>query len=138
MSDTRPVATFKDREVGEGSTTLYSARFSGLTPSEQNLVGAAITAIAVTLTREDGTIINNRDDQDVRNTNGGTLTTDGLFTLVLGPDDNAVDLVDVDPDNPREVHILGVHVEYTRAGGGDPGELNYARRYSVRKLAHIL
>lgn len=74
----------------------------------------AVTSIAATL-RDFGTnaVINGRLDQDVKDAHGGTLgDTDGVFELILTPDDNAI----MDPRTRKdllEFHILTLDIVYT-------------------------
>lgn len=75
--------------VREGATAVISTTI-------RDLEGAALGSAdldTLTLTLWDEAtqgIINDRDDQDVLNTNGGTLDADGAFELRLDPDDTVV------------------------------------------------
>lgn len=127
------IKLFDGVDVPEGSDAEYEATFVGADADETVLVPAAVSKIEATLKRVDGTVINSRSAQSVLNTSGGTLAAGGVFTLMLGAADNAIA---AGFTGTRELHILTLHIEYTRVGGGT-GVLNREVRYWVRNLAHI-
>lgn len=68
---------------------------------------ASITDLELTLYNEsDNTVINSRNSQDVLDNNGGSMVTDGSFTIKLQPLDNIiVDTVNVLADQ-TETHLI--------------------------------
>lgn len=81
MSDTQFGA---DTAITAGSTARYTCSFAE--PSGNTINSAAVTAITATLRDHLGTVVNERDEQDVLNVNGGSMSNT-TFTLLLGPDD---------------------------------------------------
>lgn len=52
---------------------------------------AVLQSLTLTLVNaEDGTVLNGRDQQDILDTNNGSVTEDGVVTIKLQPADNAV------------------------------------------------
>ena len=101
---------------GEGKTTELTATITkkdGVTPVPL----ASINAITLTLfVEKTGAIINERDDSDIKNLNGGTVhATSGLLTLLLDPDDMATLVT----DRRFEMHIALIEWTYdsTQEGG---------------------
>lgn len=96
---------------------------------------ASLATVTVTLydaaTR---TIINNRNAQDVKNTNGGTVAADGSFELTLSADDNAI-------FNGRleagvELRVVQIVWTWTPAGGGTrTGRAEYT--YGLTRLSRV-
>lgn len=122
------VAEFLAERVGElGSCTLsgYLVDSRG-----QDLTPADIGTMTVTLTdAASGDALNGRTAQDVKDTNGGTLSTevvDGVprcrFDLVLAGDDHPI----VDDDQQEEVHVATLR--WTYGVDNTPGvkELSFA------------
>lgn len=73
----------------EGATAVYSCTFTDRDGTP--IVSGAVTALTATLRDiASGIILNSREDQDVLNTNGGTLGLAGAFSLTLTPDDLAM------------------------------------------------
>ncbi len=68
------------------------------------------TSINATLyDKASGEIINGRDHQDIKNTNGGSLGADGAFAFVGDPEDSVI----VDPTvRGSELHILLIEWGY--------------------------
>jgi len=60
---------------------------------------AAVSTLTLTLVDDGRNVINSRDEQDVLDTNGGTLATDGTVTMILSPSDTA--MVDGESDLER-------------------------------------
>lgn len=124
-----------DEAVNEESDSEYACTFHDAGAGAEQLDSDAITAIAATLSDvKTGAIINARDEQDVLNANGGTLATDGAFTLRLDADDNAIQGTGTSP--LFEQHRLTLEVTYNRTGGGI-GHLNHEVRFFVKKLADV-
>lgn len=91
------------------------------------IVSSAVSAIAATLRDvPSGKVINGRLDQNVLNTNGGTLGASG-FTLVLSSTDNAA----VAGSGVNQVRRLTLKVTYTS------GVLTMEYPYVVRALEDI-
>lgn len=66
---------------------------------------ALLTLTLTLLVEKDGTVINGRDDQDILDNNGGSVSVDGAIILRLQPDDNVIVSSDVEPEKD-ERHIL--------------------------------
>jgi hypothetical protein len=128
------VKTFGPNEaINERSDAQYGCTFHEAAVGEPVLNAAAITTIVATLAdMATGEILNSRDEQDVRNANGGTLDTDGTFTLQLDDDDNVV----VTRHKSREKHRLTLEVTFNRTGGGT-GTLNHEVQFYVLNLEHV-
>lgn len=120
--------------VPQGSDAQYSCVFVESAEGQAQLDGAAITAIAATLIDvTTQSIINNRSDQNVKDLNGGTLESDGTFTLQLGADDN---IIHGSPAPRTERHRLSLAVTFNRTGGGQ-GTLNHDVYFYVRNLEGV-
>lgn len=94
------------------SAVLYDASDSALTK-------AAIVTCTVTLLDAaiDGTVINSRDDQDILDTNGGTLTdvdSEVTLELALGPSDNPINDSTVEAGQTESHYLI---IEWTWSGG---------------------
>jgi hypothetical protein len=124
--------------VEQDTDAEYECRFTEAAPGQPDLDAAAILTIEATLQNVSGgalipgEIIHGRDGQDVKNLNGGTLASDGLFTLQLSALDNVI----VEADWPRHVeeHRLTLVVTYTKTGGGT-GQIMHVARFFVNNLA---
>ena len=110
-------STHQADPVAEGAT----AEFHATVKDEKGaaLTGAEITSLTLTLIREDdtaeGTVVGDWLDKDVRNANGGTLESDGRFTVVIPHGDLAV----VPPDARSNRYVA--LVTWTWAGGAKQG-----------------
>ena len=83
-----PTTTFA-QPVPEGSSRLYSAVLVDHT--QQPIQPASVVSIALTLRDlRTGAVVNGRENQNVKNANGGTLAADGVFTMLFGPADTAM------------------------------------------------
>jgi len=86
---------------------------------------AKVQLETVTLTLYDkrvpGEFINERDEQNVLDANGGTVSTDGVLTLVLGEDDQVL----TSQGHRKEDHV--VLLKWTWIAGPGPGikEITY-------------
>lgn len=67
---------------------------------------ALITVTASLFLESTGASINSRNDQDILDANQGTITSDGVFTLRLGPLDNII--VGSPVTDLHERHLLRV------------------------------
>lgn len=112
-----------------------------LTATLKDHTGAAIPADSVstlTATIKDlatGEVINSRDEQNVKNANGGTLdATSGAFALILGPDDNAIE--STAPAARYHRRRLLLHATYTDSNG-NAGAENQEIDWSVEDLAWV-
>lgn len=122
-----------DEAINEGSTAEYETVFNDADADGTQLDEAAITAILATLKDHDsGEVVNNRNRQDVRNANGGSLAADGTFTLRLDPDDNDI----IAPVAHLQARRLTLEVTYLRAGG-ETGYLNHEVIYYVVNLQDV-
>ncbi len=116
--------------VNEGSSTTYALTLTGQNPSTGE-TGAIQLSWIDTLTatlydRDTDEVINDREEQDVLNANGGTMhATSGAFSLVLGADDNVI----VNDAKATEVHMLLLELVLTNDTG-----LNWERKVVVTNL----
>lgn len=79
----------RDYTIRSGTTLELTTVIRDMDGEE--LGSADLDSLTLTLHDEDThSVINERDDQDVLNLNGGTLDGDGNFTLRLDPDDMAI------------------------------------------------
>jgi hypothetical protein len=86
---------------------------------------SAISAITAELVDDLGAIVNSRDTQDVKNTNGGTLSAGGIFDLEVSPTDTAARAAGWEYQ-PRYLTIVVTH------SGGKT--LVHEVRHGVRKI----
>jgi hypothetical protein len=102
----------EDRIINEGSTRTYKITLLD-SDGETPIPSADVTSILATLYDiETGGIINDREDQSIKNENNGTYhATSGLLTLTLQADDNTV--VTERPHGERERHRLELVVTLT-------------------------
>ena len=119
--------------INEQSDSEYTCTFHDAGADAEQLDADAILTIVATLSAG-STVINDRDEEDVLNDNGGTLEDDGTFTLRLDSDDNAVVSSSAAPS--VEEHRLSLEVTYARTGGGI-GHLNHEVRFYVKKLQDV-
>ncbi len=116
-------------EVAEGTTHIFK---DAVIKDEKGnpLALADLGTVRIWLYRQGvpGTFINNRNGQDIKNTNGGTIAaTGGAFTLKLGPADNVLASQGV----AEEWHEA--LIEYTYNAGADKGRVIW--RFKVVNLA---
>lgn len=112
--------------VNEKTTSQYSCSFVDNTGAA--IAHTSVSAIAATLRDvKSGRIINSRNSQNVLNANGGTMAVSGVFTLVLGTDDN----VAVAGSGDIQKRRLTLKVTYTS------GVLTKAFTYYVQALDDI-
>jgi hypothetical protein len=117
--------------VNEGSTAEYACDL--VDASGDSIDASAVLTIVATL-RANGVsaVINGRDDQNVKDINGGTLT-DGAFTLELSALDNVI----VSSTSDREeLHKLTLQMTYNKTGGGT-GALTHEVRFYVLNLTDV-
>lgn len=74
--------------VNEGESAFITATFYDTSGDVLNK--SAIETLVCTLRDAGGDIINSRDEQSILDANGGTVSSSGVLTLKLGPDDNTV------------------------------------------------
>ena len=95
--------------VDEGESCIITATLYDATG--EVLAKAAISTLTVSLINEaDGSIINSREDQDILDANGGTVSTPGVVTLKLQPADNV--MVDTS-GSEKEVHVVAFEWTWT-------------------------
>lgn len=76
-------------EVDEGESCDIIATFIDL--ESATLDEASLATLTCTLINAaDGTVINTREDQDIKDANNSTVTAGGVLTLRLQPADNAI------------------------------------------------
>lgn len=94
----------KDFEIIEqGTTFTISGNF--VDGSGNAIVLGNLASLALTLyDKVKNQIINSRNAQNVENTNGGTISSNGAFAIVLGPLDNPIVTSGQNPGD-RERHI---------------------------------
>lgn len=79
-----------DVEIDEGESCTIIGTFYDLDDPQAVLGASSIATLKCWHTTTDGTVINSREDQDIKNTNGGSVDADGNFGLKLDPTDNAI------------------------------------------------
>ena len=97
----------------EGTTAFVVMTLDQAKPGEPALTKVKVKTLKATLTRMYApfTIINGRNGQDVKDTNGGSLEDSGQFTLELAEEDNV--LVDtILEDDEYESHRLLIKWTY--------------------------
>lgn len=89
--------------VEQGGTFEYSAVLKDEDGVEVPL--ASLTSLTLRLTNQaDGEVINDRDDEDVKNVNGGTYhATSGALTMRFSADDNPI--TEDGAEKRRETHV---------------------------------
>lgn len=76
-------------EIDEGESADITATFVDL--DADSLDKAAISTLTCTLLNAaDGSVINSRNNQDIKDANNSTMTAGGVLTLRLQPADNAI------------------------------------------------
>ena len=97
--------------VNEGESCIVTVTL--VDSSGNDLAKSSIDTLAVSLyNAEDSATINSRDNQSVLDANNGTVSTAGVLTLKLGPNDNAI--VDTGVLD-FETHYLDVQWTWTDA-----------------------
>lgn len=90
-----------DVQAGESANVVASFNFG----SETFDKAALLTITATLYDLESKTVINSREDQDVKDHNDATVSSEGVLTLRLSPADNVI----VDADllvGQNEVHVI--------------------------------
>lgn len=117
--------------VLERTTAIYTATFQ----DENGVVIKLADLVALTLTLYDkktGTIINDRDKQNVLNANNVVVhATSGLLTWIMQPADNVI--ISAIPPGDLEVHIA--LFEWTWDQGNKHGKQEV--RINVRQLTRV-
>ena len=92
------------------------------TVTDENDAGidvAALTTIVMTLyDKKTGSIINSRQDQDIKNANNVTIDSSGNLTWIVQPDDNII-VGSALPPTKLEHHVA--LIEWTWSGGSKEG-----------------
>ena len=113
--------------VDEKNTALYRGQL--VDELDQNIALIDINTLVVTLYDAiTGTIINGRDDQNIKNQNGCVISSTGGITWTLTPLDNII----IDPTLDTELHIAlfeGTH------GAGK--EIHHQFAYRVKNLNKV-
>ena len=116
--------------IQEGESLNIVATFADVSASPETLTLADLLTLKVTL-YAGTTVINSRDAQDIKNTNGGTVTAAGALTLALTTDDNPI-VNNTLTAGETEEHIA--RLEWTwNDGTTRKGIVEYI--YEVEKLA---
>ena len=111
--------------VNERASALYTAVLKDETGAV--IDGTALDSLTLTVYEAaSGTILNGRDAQNVKNTNGVTITAGGALTWVLDPADNAVL-----GTGPSERHVALFIATWASGAKKCPHELTW----HVRNLA---
>lgn len=76
-------------EIDEGESANIEATFEDLSGDALDKSSLA-TLTCTLLNAADGAVINSRSNQNILDANGSTVTTAGVLTLRLEPDDNAI------------------------------------------------
>ena len=77
-------------EVAEKTTVRITGTIKDHTGTA--IPAASLTALTLTLYhKRTGTILNSRNGTSVLNANGGTVTSGGVFTMILDPADNVLE-----------------------------------------------
>ena len=92
---------FDEGESGDVLGTLYDASGAVLAKS------AIVTLKATLINAADETTINSRSAQDIRDTNGGYVTSAGALTLKLQADDNII-VDSTIPTGESETHYIDI------------------------------
>lgn len=127
----KSILSVEDRRVDEGTSAKYTA---GITDeSEAYIALADLTAITLTLyDYATGTIINSREDQNVKNANDVVISSAGLLTWTLKPADNII-VTAAMHKNAYEKHVA--LFEYTWNSGDDAGK--HELEFEVRQLNKV-
>ena len=81
----------------------------------QSVSKAVLQSLTLTIVNaEDGTVLNNRDGQDILDANNGSVTDQGVVTIKLQPSDNAVCGASM---NEVEEHYATLRWSYTDTDG---------------------
>lgn len=108
--------------VQEGESCNVTSTFTDLDGNALNKL-ALITLTATLYDWATSAVINSRNAQDVLDANNGTLTSQGVLTLRLGPSDNAI--VGTPSSGAIELHCLVLKWTFndgvaTRTGESEP------------------
>jgi len=127
----RSILSVEDRRVDEGTSAKYTA---GITDeSEEYIALSDLTAITLTLyDYATGTIINSREDQDVKNTNDVVISITGLLTWTMKPADNII-VTAAMHKNAYEKHVA--LFEYTWDSGTNAGK--HELEFEVRQINKV-
>lgn len=107
--------TITDPPVCEKTTCQMVVQLTN--EADEALTSGDVSACTLTLYhRPSGAIINSRSAQDIKNTNGGTISAAGVLTLILSNLDNAL----TSQVAASEVHVA--LIEYTWASGARYGK----------------
>lgn len=102
MADPNDLLAASDRIINERSSKTYT--FTLLDDDDTAIPLASISTLTLTLDTPDGTVINSRTSQDVKNANNVTVhATSGLVTWTMQPADNQIVSSDV-TDRTQETH----------------------------------
>ena len=115
--------------IQAGESMNMIASFSDVSATPATLTSTDISTITLSLF-SGTTIINSRSAQDVKNANGGTLTTDGTLTIKLDPLDAII--VGSLTAGQTEVHVARLTWTWND-GTARTGLAEYS--FNVEKLA---
>ena len=107
--------TLEERQIFEQSSADLTATLLQDSDDPQSVVpGSSLLSLTLTLYDvETGQIINQRDNQDVLNTNQVTVDENGLLTWYMQPEDTIIVTDELPPDS-TEQHIALFTFTWTR------------------------
>lgn len=121
----QPFRTQWTIEVAEGVTVRLTGRI--VDAAGAGISASALDTLRLTLYEQrTGAILNGRDQADILNTGGGTVSSAGDLVLVLSPADTAL----VHQSAAVETHVA--YLEWTYNSGADRGRA--VIEYPVRNL----
>lgn len=110
--------------ITERSTARYTCAL--VDPTGAAIASAALSTVTATLTDRTGTVINGRNAQSILNANGGTVSAQGVVTLILGPLDTAA--LGTSELQERRLTLRATY---------SSGELTHEVTFYVRNLAGV-
>jgi len=131
-TDPNDATAIVELDVLEDTAPVITAQLKDTDGSDLALTDLDTITLTLYLTRDGttspaGTIINGRDDEDVKNTGDVTISATGLLTWDVQVEDTAIindeiEVCDVIQDNKREVHRALFEFVKTVAAGGQTGK----------------
>jgi hypothetical protein len=114
----------------------FTYNFTLVAPDDTPIPAAQLSTLTLTLyTVDDGSIINSRDGQDVKDANNGTLhATSGLFTWQAQSADNPI-VDQAVPVGHYEHHVA--RFQWTTLAGGAANVSTHEVDIFVRRLAPV-
>ena len=132
LSNANDPTTIVEFDVMEETSPVITAQLKDIDGSDLALTDLDTIELTLFLTRDGDTspaftIVNSRDDQDVKNLNDVTISATGLLTWQVQPEDteiinNTVTTCGKQQANNREVHRALFAFTKTVAAGGQSGK----------------